>query len=187
MTVQFFDPVQESEEADHSLAPRLGTLDGKVLGIYNNNKLNAALIVEMIAEELARDFHFSIRRGEYLAYTEMEEGAWGEALNCDAVILANGDCGSCSSSGIANAIDLERRGVPAFLVSTPPFLDVVRTMVKIKGMPQIRWGVVEHPLVSLKEDALRERARDAARQFREIILSGQAERQSEPVAAAGAR
>ena len=109
MTVQFFDPVQESAEASHALAPRLDTLDGKVLGIYHNNKLNAALLVEMIAEELARDFNFSIRRGEYLAYTEMEGDAWGEALTCDAVILANGDCGSCSSSGMRSARSCMRK------------------------------------------------------------------------------
>jgi hypothetical protein len=99
---------------------------------------------------------------------------WGDVDECDAVILANGDCGACSSSGIANAMDLEKRGVPCLLVSTPPFADAVTTMAKLGGMPDMKWSIIEHPLGSLGEDELRERARVAARQFREIILSGPA-------------
>ena len=187
MTVQFLDPVQQPVDAAHALSPRLDTLDGKVLGLYANLKLNAELLLEMIAEELAKDFAFTMQRGEYHAYKLMEGDDWGDVANCDAVILANGDCGACSSSGIANAMDLEKRGIPAFLVSTPPFSDAVRTMVSLSGMPDIRWGVVDHPLGSLKPAEVRQRACDAARQFREIILSGGAAREDAALAAAGAR
>lgn len=174
MTVKFLDPVQEPVDSDHSLSPRLGTLEGKILGLYNNDKLNSVRLLEMITDELAQEFSFSVKTGKYHAYKLMEPGEWGDVDECDAVILANGDCGACSSSGIANAMDLEKRGIPCLLVSTPPFTDAVTTMARLGGMPDMRWCVVEHPLGSLGEDELRKRARIAARQFREIILSGPA-------------
>jgi hypothetical protein len=173
MPIQMLDPVQEPVDTRHGLAPRLATLNGKVLGLYNNNKLNSVRLLEMIAEELARDFAFSVRVGRYHSFKLMEGDEWSAADvdACDAVILANGDCGACSSSGIANAVALEKRGVPALLISTPPFFDAVRTMAEVSGMAGIGWAVVDHPIGSLEEDELRERARVAARQFKEMILA----------------
>lgn len=171
MTIRMLDPVQEPVAGRHALAPRLATLDGKVLGLYANLKLNAVRLMELIAEDLARDYDFIVKTGEYFAYRLMEGDEWGDVAACDAVILANGDCGACSSSGIANAVDLEKRGIPCFLVSTPPFTDAVRTMAAVSGMSDIRWGVVEHPIGSATEPELRAKAKVAAAQFREIMLA----------------
>jgi len=171
MTIRMLDPVQEPVAERHGPAPRLDTLDGKVLGLWSNQKLNSVRLMELIAEDLARDYAFTVRIGDYFAFRLMEAHEWGDVEQCDAVILANGDCGACSSSGIANAVDLEKRGIPCFLVSTPPFTDAVRTMAEVSGMPDIRWGIVEHPIGSVKEPELRERAKVAAAQFREIILA----------------
>ena len=171
MTVQFLDPVQEPVAALNAPAPRLATLHGKRLGLYNNDKLNSVRLLELIAEDLARDFAFDVQTGGYWAFKLMEPDDWEGVDDCDAVILANGDCGACSSSGIANAMELEKRGIPCLLISTPPFLDAVATMAKLGGMPDIAWAVIDHPLGSLKHDELQDRAREAARQFREIILA----------------
>jgi hypothetical protein len=170
MAVQFLDPVQEPVAALHGPAPRLATLAGKRLGLYNNDKLNSARLLELIAEELARDYEFEVQTGSYWAFKLMEPGDWGDVDRCDAVILANGDCGACSSSGIANAMELEKRGIPCLLISTTPFTDAVATMARLGGMPDIRWAIVDHPLGSLAEAELRARAVEAARQFREIMI-----------------
>lgn len=175
MAVQFLDPVQEPVGALQHLAPRLDTLEGKRLGLYNNDKLNSVRLLEMMAEDLARDFAFEVQTGGYWAFKLMEPADWGDVDQCDAVILANGDCGACSSSGIANAMELEKRGIPCLLISTPPFADAVTAMAKLGGMPDIKWAVIDHPLGSLAEDELQERARDAARQFREVIFSDAAD------------
>ena len=71
-----------------------------------------------------------------------------------------------------NAIELERRGIPALLVSTPPFLDAVSTSASLRGMPAIRWAVVDHPLASLMQDDLRQRAIAAAQQVPGILAAG---------------
>ena len=57
------------------------------------------------------------------------------------------------------------------LVSTTPFTEAVRTSALLRGMPAIRWAIVDHPIASLKEDALRERARNAVAQLPELLLA----------------
>jgi hypothetical protein len=172
MRLEILDPVQEPVAAAFHPAPRLATLNGKVLGLYSNNKLNSVRLLEMIAEELAKDYDFATSPGTYPAFRLMGKNEWSGIAGCDAVILANGDCGACSSSGIANAIDVEKRGIPCLLVSTPPFFDAVGIMAQVCGMSDARWAIVEHPIGSIEEESLRERAMSAAQQFREIILSG---------------
>ena len=170
--MQVLVPVQEPLVDRHGLAPRLESLDGKVLGLYNNGKLNSVRLLELIAEELGAEFDFVVKTGDYHASMLMAHEDWGDVDNCDAVILANGDCGSCSSTGIANAIALEKRGIPTMLVSTPPFADAVRIMASTGGMPEITWAVVDHPIGSVTEDELRVRARSAAKQFASVVLAG---------------
>jgi hypothetical protein len=173
MSIIVLDPAQEpvaQTASSYPMAPRLATLDGKRLGLYSNVKLNSARLLDFVADELAKEFSFDILRGFYDAAQLMPDDGWGEIDTCDAVLLANGDCGACSSSGIANAIELEKRGIPTLLVSTTPFFPVVKTMSELRGMPQIKWAVVDHPIGSLKDEELRKRAASAAQQFRELIL-----------------
>lgn len=186
MPIQMLDPVQGPADVRHTLAPRLATLGGKVLGLYNNSKLNSVRLLELIAEDLAAEYRFTVKLGQYSASNLMQDDEWGDVDGCDAVILANGDCGACSSSGIANAIALEKRGIPALLITTPPFVDAVGTMARHNGMDEMGWAVVSHPIGSVKEDELRIRARDAARQFREVILAPDAAASAPQAAAAGA-
>jgi hypothetical protein len=167
------DPVQRPIAAEEAapVSPRLDTLDGKVLGLWNNEKMNAANLLELIRAELERTYSFEVLRGTYDSGNLMPEDGWGDVDRCDAVVLANGDCGACSTSGIVNGIELERRGIPALLVSTEPFVQAVRTSAALRGMPDIPWAVVEHPVASLDQDRLRTRAVSAARQFEELMLA----------------
>ena len=170
MSMIVLDPTQESLVSSRAGAPRLDTLNGKTLGLWNNAKINAAKFVEMIGEELAKDFSFEIVRGVYNPGRLMAPDEWGEIDRCDAVVLVNGDCGACSTSGIANAIELEKRGIAAMLVVTPPFIEAVKATVEMRGMPGIQWALVDHPIARLDEETLRTRAVEAARQFHDIIL-----------------
>ncbi|RYD96191.1 MAG: hypothetical protein EOP61_18425 [Sphingomonadales bacterium] len=173
MTITVLDPVQKPlalEGAGVPLAPRLDTLNGKVLGLWNNDKMNAAKLLEMMREELEKHYSFTVVRGIYDPGNLMPEDGWGEIDKCDVVLLANGDCGACSTSGIVNAIELEKRGIPTMLTATPPFTEAVRTSASLRGMPEIQWAIVDHPIASLMEDELRLRAIEAVRQFPALML-----------------
>lgn len=180
--LKMLDPVQEPVNAKVVRPARPGTLDGKTLGLFSNGKLNADRILQLIADELARDYGFTVAWGKYSPQNLMAPDEWGDVDACDVVILANGDCGACSSSGIANAAALEKRGIPAFLISTPPFAEAVGTMARLSGMPDIEWAIVDHPIGSVGEAELRTRARSAAEQFSRAMLDAPA-----PRLAAGAR
>ena len=164
-------PLSEAEPAHLSPAPRLSTLEGKTIGLWNNEKLNAALLLELIRSELEARFTFKVVRGIYDPGNLMSPDAWMDVEACDAVILANGDCGACSTSGIVNAVELEAKGIPTVLVSTTPFVEAVRTSALLRGMPEICWAVIDHPLASLAEPVLRERAKAAAAQIPGLLLA----------------
>ncbi len=61
-------------------------------------------------------------------------------------------------------------GVPSMLIGTDRFRDVCKAMAKIGGIPDIEWAEVAHPLGSLTEEPLRERAKLAVDHFERIIL-----------------
>jgi hypothetical protein len=165
------NPVQAAEDEAFHPAPRLRTIDGKILGLYSNDKLNATKLLDMVADILALDASFEIHRGRYSPANLMDPGAWGDIDRCDAVILANGDCGACSSSGIANAVEVEKRGIPALLISTPPFAHACTTMASLSGMPDLQWATVEHPIGSVDAQELSGRAESAAAQFWSVIVA----------------
>ena len=171
MPISVLDPVQEAVVARVAPAPRLSTLAGKTLGLYSNGKINANRLLELTEVELRKQFSFTVQWGTYDPANLMEEHAWVDIDKCDAIILTNGDCGACSSSGIANAIELEKRGIPTLLISTPPFFEAVKTLSELRGMPTVKWAVVDHPIASIGDNDLQARARSVAKQFLDIILS----------------
>lgn len=172
MAITVCNPVQEPVVERVSPAARLATLEGKVLGLYSNGKLNADELLTLIGERLSAQFRLKATvRGTYAVGRAMEPGEWGPVEPCDAVILAIGDCGSCSSSGMINCIQLERAGIPTMLVSTPPFAGVCATMAELGGLPQLEWAIVPHPIGSLGATELAARADDAVAQFYRIVLS----------------
>lgn len=56
MAVRMLDPVVESPPVEHVAPDRLATLDGKVIGLFSNGKLNATAVLEMSAELIKRRF-----------------------------------------------------------------------------------------------------------------------------------
>ncbi len=55
------------------------------------------------------------------------------------------------------------------LISTDAFLDTCKGMARLGGIPNVKWIVVPHPLGSLTENVLMERAKSAAEQFAAIV------------------
>jgi hypothetical protein len=72
---------------------------------------------------------------------------------------------------VHDAISLEKKGVPAAVICTEPFVSSANAMSKLGGIPDYPYVVVPHPLGSLTTDALRQRAIQAAPEVLRILLA----------------
>lgn len=169
--MKLIDPTVAPSHLSLAQSPRLATLDGARIGLYSNWKLNAAELVAAVASELsARHKIAGQLTGHYMASRVMRPDEWGDIDSCDIVLLANGDCGSCSSSGLLNAISLEQRGLAAVLIATDQFRPVLEATKRIGGLATVAWAETPHPVANLTADELRHRAVLIADQVERIVL-----------------
>jgi hypothetical protein len=68
-------------------------------------------------------------------------------------------------------MQLEAMGVPAIAICTEPFCSGAKAMAALGGMPDYPFAVVQHPIGSLTEAQLRERAVEAAPQVIQSLLA----------------
>ena len=86
------DPVSQPVLEGATQAPRLDTLNGKVVGLYSNNKPNATKLLDMVSAILNERFDikgtvWSSDNGSKV----MRPDEWKDVERCDAIILTNGD------------------------------------------------------------------------------------------------
>ena len=92
--LRVLDPTSEPVIEAGSKAARVDTLDGKVLGLFNNQKLNAPQLLEMVGEVLSEQYKLKgIVRGTYSSSQHHSWSEWQEkgASGCDVAILTHGD------------------------------------------------------------------------------------------------
>src|ERR1700685_4599910 len=109
-----FAPRGVVESSDAPIAARVLTLDGLRLGILDNSKWNANKILRGSASALGGSVRFATVN--YYVKHSFSKDAAPEliqriAAENDIVLTAIGDCRSCSSCCIRDAIALERLGV----------------------------------------------------------------------------
>ena len=78
---------------------------------------------------------------------------------------------SCSSCSVHDGISFEKKGVPAAVICTEPFVTSAVAMSKMGGIPDYPFVVVPHPLGSLNQEELRDIALRAADEVEKILLS----------------
>ena len=69
-----------------------------------------------------------------------------------------------------DGIQFEKRGLPAAVICTEPFVSSAVAMSKMGGIPEFPFAVVPHPLGSLDENSLRERAKEVVGDIVKILL-----------------
>ena len=92
--IQVLDPTVDPVPADAVVAPRPGTLDGSVLGLLSNNKVNADELLVMVHDVLADRYEFSgvVSRNKGNASRPCPDEIIEElSEQCDVVITASGD------------------------------------------------------------------------------------------------
>ena len=64
-----------------------------------------------------------------------------------------------------DAIEAERRGIPAVAVITDRFERSVRVVAQVNGLPGYPFAVIGHPVANDSDEALRLKAETAVRQI----------------------
>jgi hypothetical protein len=72
---------------------------------------------------------------------------------------------------VHDGIEFEKRGVPAAVICTEPFRSSAKAMSNIGGIPDFPFVELPHPLGSLNDEVLRERAMQAAPEVLRILLA----------------
>ena len=66
---------------------------------------------------------------------------------------------------------MEKRGVPTAAIITHVFLNTAQAMTRMMGVPDYRYIVAQHPLSSLTDEEVKQRAAELADEV-ESILTG---------------
>ncbi len=159
-------------------APRRPDLTGVRLGLLENTKHNAALLLDELATLLQAEHGAStevLRRTKTAFALPLPEESLAELVReCDVVLVGVGDCGSCSASAVADGIALERAGVPAAVICSDAFTRTASGMAEVQGAPDYHYLTTAHPVAILDPDAVSERARQLLPEVVATVTAGAA-------------
>jgi hypothetical protein len=163
-----YDPTGVVEVEQVPLATRVASPGGLRLGVLSNTKWNAAKLLRATVRALAdRGVEFAsveFYDKEHFSSDASPEVIARIAAECDIALTAIGDCGSCTSSCVNDAVRLEQAGLPTAVIVTTEFEHEARLQREARGMADLTPVVVSHPISSLTVDQLDERAAQAAPQ-----------------------
>lgn len=94
MSIRILDPTVPPDRAESARAPRLAALDGKLLGLLANGKVNAPHLLDLVREGLEARYRMRevITRAKPSASRVADDETLRElAARCDAVVTAIGD------------------------------------------------------------------------------------------------
>jgi hypothetical protein len=145
------------------LAPRQANLSGLRVGLLDNTKHNAALLLNEIGKLLMADHHAAAVTVE-ATKTNFAAPAPADLIeryrqDCDVVITGVGDCGSCSASAVADGIQLEQAGVPTAVICSDAFVVTADAMAQLRGAPGYRYARTAHPVAVLTAEQVLQRAK----------------------------
>lgn len=155
------------------IAPGLEHLAGAAVGLVDNGKWNAALLLRAVRSLLIEQFETSegpVAAKQHYNRDLSDAERSDLATNAQVALAAIGDCGSCTSYTIRDALVLEALQVPTVALVTEPFLPLARGLATTMGAPQIRIVAVSHPLYGIAEQQLAERAADAVAEVATALM-----------------
>lgn len=172
-SVLVFDPRGKVETSDTPIATRPASLEGLRLAILDNSKWNANKILRGSAAALQNTVKFDAVN--YYVKESFSKDAAPElieeiAANNDIVLTAIGDCGSCCSCCIRDAIALEKKGIPSVAIITTEFILETELTRRAIGMQGLRPVVIDHPVSSITQSEVESRAAQVALQAPKVWL-----------------
>ena len=163
-TLEVLNPFAERAEGFYNPAPRLDSLDGKTIGLLNQNKSNSVYFMNSI-EDLLKKKYPNIKFKHFIKRPTAEGPVTWESLDyvwprhpdaitvathyhnradynaikkagVDAVINAVLCCGSNTARSAEDHAKLERLGIPTITVIADPVVSAFETRTWAYGVPQ---------------------------------------------------
>jgi hypothetical protein len=135
------DPLGDIDQVKLDLNPI--PHDFEFISLVDNTKPGADVILSSLAENLGKRKFITIKKpaGAPATMKQLEIASEGEIA-----LIALGDCGSCSSWVILDAIRLEKKGVPTISICSEKFTEFAHKIAKSHGAEDLRILSVEHPI-----------------------------------------
>lgn len=172
-TTEILDPRGKVESQSLPIAERLDSLEGTTVGLLDNSKSNADVFLETVGEHLKSEYGI-----EEVVYRRKDKSpipadSLADQLDsqCDAVVNAYGDCGSCTSWCVYDSIDLEKKGTPVATINSDEFVKLGQSEAQSLGMPGLPLVTVAHPMGDLEEEKVLERAEDAIEEIVNVLTT----------------
>jgi hypothetical protein len=122
-----------------------------LISLLDNTKPSADIILEIIEKNINTDKCINIKKPAGASATNEQIK---QASQADLSILALGDCGSCTTWLILDAIKLEKQGIPTLSICSHIFAPFARELAESYGASDLRIIEVEHPLAGQSRDAI---------------------------------
>ncbi|HEY7649122.1 MAG TPA: hypothetical protein VID04_08975 [Methylomirabilota bacterium] len=94
MTLKILDPTIAADHAESAMAKRVADLEGKVLGLLSNSKVNGDQLLDLVREGLAGRYRITsvvTMKKSSASRVADEEVLDALARDCDVVVTAIGD------------------------------------------------------------------------------------------------
>jgi len=155
------DPRGTVNATSDPIADRLGSLAGTTIGLLDNSKANADVLLAEIGRLLEAEYGVAetLSRRKDKSPIPADSIATQLHQRCDAVVNAYGDCGSCTSWCVYDSVHLERAGTPTATVNSDEFVTLGQSEARSLGLPGLPLVTVPHPMGGVPEADVRERAR----------------------------
>jgi hypothetical protein len=154
------EPVVTTEHPTVPSARPLSGLAGQRIAFVDNSKVNADFFLTRLSQVLVDRFGIvigpTIRKAA--PKDRLAEQDFNAIAGCAAVVQCFGDCGTSTSMSVADAVEIERRGIPAVTVFSTAFAGAARIQAAGRGMPDLRLVKIPHPMHTASRALVRERA-----------------------------
>lgn len=162
------DPTAETASELRERAKPLASVQQKTVALMDIGKMRGDEFIDRL-EALCKDRGINVRRYKKPTNTRVAPRAMIEdiAENCQAVVIALSDCGSCTSCSTHDLNDLDKKGIPGVSVLTEEFREAFKSQKTAIGLDAASI-YVDHPMqnkTTAELHALADRA------FNEIIGS----------------
>lgn len=140
--------------------------DVSKISFFDNTKPHADTILNFIKENLG-DFEFN-----YFTKPAAESASKKDiiaAANSDLCILALGDCGSCTTWTILDAIRLEKEGVSTISICSSKFVDFAKLLAESNGAKDLCIISIDHPIAGQKISSVQKKANGLLVKIKELV------------------